>query len=141
MTEYCAVIGMHSTVRGDKLLYGQIPYPFPRCGIGSGHVRLGLYMGQKRGKSSIYENTLYLPQCSTSAVSFYCKLLSQQCIPFLLVTHLHTSVHTVSPHIFASQYTFSFLKTTELELKEFFGQFGHVKDSKIITDRSGVSKG
>jgi len=31
--------------------------------------------------------------------------------------------------------------TTELELKEFFGQFGHVKDSKIITDRSGVSKG
>lgn len=33
------------------------------------------------------------------------------------------------------------LKTTELELKEFFGQFGQVKDSKIITDRSGVSKG
>jgi len=41
VTEYCAVIGTHSTVRGDKLLCGQIPDPFPRCGIGSGHVRLG----------------------------------------------------------------------------------------------------
>jgi len=42
VTEYCAVIGMHSTVWGDKLLYGQIPDLFPRCGIGSGHARLGL---------------------------------------------------------------------------------------------------
>ena len=25
---------------GDKLLYGLIPDPFPRCGIGSGHARL-----------------------------------------------------------------------------------------------------
>ena len=25
---------------GNKLLYGQIPDPFPRCGIGSGHARL-----------------------------------------------------------------------------------------------------
>jgi len=40
VTEYCAVIGTHSTVRGDKLLYGQIPDLFPRCGIGSGHARL-----------------------------------------------------------------------------------------------------
>ena len=32
--------------------------------------------------------------------------------------------------------------TTELELKNFFqSMFGHVKDSKIITDRDGVSKG
>ena len=38
VTEYCAVIGTHSTVRGNKLLYG--PDPFPRCGIGSGHTRL-----------------------------------------------------------------------------------------------------
>lgn len=30
---------------------------------------------------------------------------------------------------------------TELELNEFFSQFGIVKDSKIITDRNGVSKG
>jgi len=40
VTEYCAVIGTHSMVRGDKLLYGQIPDPFPRCGIGSGNARL-----------------------------------------------------------------------------------------------------
>ena len=40
VTEYCAVIGTHSTVRGDKLLYGHIPDPFPWCGIGSGHARL-----------------------------------------------------------------------------------------------------
>ena len=45
MTEYCAVIGMHSTVWGDKLLYGQIPDPFPRCGIGSGHARLRAKVG------------------------------------------------------------------------------------------------
>lgn len=33
-------------------------------------------------------------------------------------------------------------QTTELELKNFFQTiFGHVKDSKIITDREGVSKG
>ena len=25
---------------GDKLLYGHVPDPFPRCGIGSGHARL-----------------------------------------------------------------------------------------------------
>jgi hypothetical protein len=31
--------------------------------------------------------------------------------------------------------------TTELELKNFFQTFGIVKDTKIITDRSGVSKG
>ena len=30
VTEYCAVIGMHSMVRGDKLLYGHVPDPFPR---------------------------------------------------------------------------------------------------------------
>lgn len=30
---------------------------------------------------------------------------------------------------------------TELELNTFFSQFGTVKDSKIITDRNGVSKG
>ena len=40
MTEYCAVIGTHSTVWGDKLLYGQIPDPLPWCGIGSGHARI-----------------------------------------------------------------------------------------------------
>ena len=45
VTEYCAVIGTHSTVRGNKLLYGLIPDPFPRCGIGSGHARLGRTMG------------------------------------------------------------------------------------------------
>ena len=42
MTEYRAVIGTHSMVRGNKLLYGQVPDPFPRCGIGSGHARLML---------------------------------------------------------------------------------------------------
>ena len=42
VTEYCAVIGVHSTVRGDKLLYGHVPDPFPQCGIGSGHMRLVL---------------------------------------------------------------------------------------------------
>jgi len=40
VTEYCTVIGMHSTVCGDKLLYGHVPDPFPQCGIGSGHMRL-----------------------------------------------------------------------------------------------------
>jgi len=40
VTEYCAVIGTHSTVQGDKLLYGHVSDPFPRCGIGSGHTRL-----------------------------------------------------------------------------------------------------
>ena len=44
MTEYCAVIGTHSTVRGDKRFYGR----FPRCGIGSGHTRLE----GERGSSS-----------------------------------------------------------------------------------------
>ena len=41
VTEFCAVIGTHSTVRGDKLLYGHVPDPFPWCRIVSGHVRLG----------------------------------------------------------------------------------------------------
>ena len=31
VTEYCAVIVTHSTVRGNKLLYGHVPAPFPRC--------------------------------------------------------------------------------------------------------------
>ena len=44
VTEYCAVIVTHSTVRGNKLIYGQIPDPFPRCGIGSGHARLWVYV-------------------------------------------------------------------------------------------------
>ena len=30
---------------------------------------------------------------------------------------------------------------TELELSEFFSQYGKVKDAKVITDRQGVSKG
>lgn len=30
---------------------------------------------------------------------------------------------------------------TELELEECFGQYGAVKDAKIITDRQGVPKG
>jgi len=36
VTEYCALIGMHSTVRANKLLYGHVPDPFPLCGTGSG---------------------------------------------------------------------------------------------------------
>jgi len=48
VTEYCAVIGTHSTVRGDKLLYGYVPDPFPLCGIGSGHARLA-YPTAKNG--------------------------------------------------------------------------------------------
>ena len=44
VTEYCAVIGTHSTVRGDKLLYGHIPDPFPWCGIGSGYARLPIML-------------------------------------------------------------------------------------------------
>ena len=43
VTEYCAVIGMHSMVHGDKLLYGHVPDPFPLCGIGSGHARLAYH--------------------------------------------------------------------------------------------------
>ena len=35
----------------------------------------------------------------------------------------------------------AYLQMTELELNTFFSQFGTVKDSKIITDRNGVSKG
>jgi len=36
VTEYCAVIGTHSTVCGDKLLFGHVPDHFPWCG----HARL-----------------------------------------------------------------------------------------------------
>jgi RNA recognition motif-containing protein len=32
-------------------------------------------------------------------------------------------------------------QTTEQELKQFFSAYGAVKDSKIIADRAGVSKG
>ena len=45
VTEYCAVIGTHSTVWGDKLLYGHVPDPFPRCGIGSDDARLICTLG------------------------------------------------------------------------------------------------
>jgi len=34
VTEYCAVIGMHSTVWDNKLFYGHVPDPFPWCGMG-----------------------------------------------------------------------------------------------------------
>ena len=40
VTEYCAVIGTHPTVWGNKLLHGHVPVPFPLCGMMSGHVRL-----------------------------------------------------------------------------------------------------
>ena len=49
MTEYCAVIGTHSMVWGDTLLYGHVPDPFPQCGIGSGHARLMLTMHRRHG--------------------------------------------------------------------------------------------
>jgi len=52
VTEYRAVIGTHSTVRGDKLLYGHIPDPFPWCRIGSGHARL--YVPEAWDKISMY---------------------------------------------------------------------------------------
>ena len=45
--EYCAAIDMHSTVQGDKLLYGHVPDPFPRYRIGSGHARLPLSLPPK----------------------------------------------------------------------------------------------
>lgn len=32
-------------------------------------------------------------------------------------------------------------QTTEDDLRTFFGKFGQVKDVKIISDRSGLSKG
>jgi len=42
VTEYCAVIGMHSIVQGDKLLYGHVPDPFLWCRIEYGRARLFL---------------------------------------------------------------------------------------------------
>ena len=39
MIEYCAVIGKHSTVRGDKLLNDHVPDLFPWCGIQSKRVQ------------------------------------------------------------------------------------------------------
>jgi len=39
---------------GDKLLYGQIPDPFPRCGIGSGHARLWRTMASFRTPYFLY---------------------------------------------------------------------------------------
>ena len=39
VTEYCAVIGTHSTV-GQKLLYSHVLDPLPWCRMGSGHVSL-----------------------------------------------------------------------------------------------------
>ena len=53
-TECCAVVGTHSTVWGDKLLYGHVPDPLPWCGIGSGHTRLACSMqngGRRRRES------------------------------------------------------------------------------------------
>ena len=38
VTEYCAIIGTHSTVWGNKLLNGHVPDPFPWCGMGFGHA-------------------------------------------------------------------------------------------------------
>ena len=57
MTEYCAVIGTHSAVQGDKLLYGHVRDPFPWCGIGSGHTRLQFSM-----------ETLYNDQSATDEI-------------------------------------------------------------------------
>ena len=59
MTEYCAVIGMHSMVRGDKLLSGHVPDPFPWCGIGSGHVRLCLALLRTHTQGNNY-NTCHV---------------------------------------------------------------------------------
>ena len=64
VTEYCAVIGTHSTVRGDKLLYGHIPDPFPWCRIGSGHARLRLCIAISL-TSVLQSPVFYSHQCST----------------------------------------------------------------------------
>jgi len=40
MTEYGATTGMHSTVWGNKLLYGHVPDLFLLCGTGSSHAKL-----------------------------------------------------------------------------------------------------
>ena len=70
LTEICAVIGTHSTVWGDKLLYGHVPDPFPQCWIGSGLARLKLIV-------YCMWNSL-VPKCSTkfeltSAWEWGCK--------------------------------------------------------------------
>jgi len=85
VTEYCAVIGTHSTVRGDKLLNGLIPDPFPRCGIGSGHARLCDTMVYN---SSIFRGltNLYLSHCI--GVSLAQLLLSATDLPYS-----HTDTH------------------------------------------------
>ena len=44
VTEYCDVIGTHSTVWVDKLLYDHVPDPFPQWGIGSGHAKLQYHL-------------------------------------------------------------------------------------------------
>ena len=75
VTEYCAVIVTHSTVRGDKLLYGQIPDPFPRCGIGSGHTRLGrVGLGTRLHcmKVADYEGLTYNPAYQPHAHTHLC---------------------------------------------------------------------
>ena len=47
MRLHCDWYALHSA--GNKLLYGHVPEPFPRCGMGSGHTRLAhakvLYVG------------------------------------------------------------------------------------------------
>ena len=52
VTEYCTVIGTHSPVWGDKLLWCHVPDPFPWSRIGSGHMRLCELHGSKLAKLS-----------------------------------------------------------------------------------------
>ena len=78
MTEYCAVIGTHSTVRGDKLLYGQIPDPFPQCGIGSGHARL--------------MNTMLCISKLTDSGTLYWSHLGQHCLVTVIASLLNATL-------------------------------------------------
>jgi len=103
-------------VRGDKLLHGQIPDPFPRCGIGSGHARLRGNMHQTPSPTGTAV-VCYMNQCAinkrgcTAVVSRLCiitvlrvrtavihklyvrmHLVCHQLLPSSSVPHAHTAI-------------------------------------------------
>ena len=88
-----AVIGKHSTVRGDTLLYGHVPYSFPPCGMGSGHMRLCMW-----GQIPVAAISTVLVGVTTPAHGSYPGVIYSPCfIRFALSLHPYLLLPSLLP--------------------------------------------
>ena len=89
-------------------------------------------------KASPQQLAILVCVCSLATAEISCV---QGSLSLTCTCTMATAVLPTLSQSFRSSLSLWWLQITDLQLKEFFQSFGEVKDTRVVTDRKGLSKG